>query len=155
MPESETMGHFSELCKVVNILQSCLHKSNGFGFHAQMFWVCLVYQELSHHSPYFTLTTTPFSKQGLRQRCSDFPQVTQEGGRAERFLSVSQSLPVSGCLWIIKERSDGGQDISLYFKRNIAVVVIWCCGGPRHSPEWKIGAWEWKSQVPHNLRSEK
>ena len=32
MPESETMGHFSELCKVVNILQSCSHKLNGFDF---------------------------------------------------------------------------------------------------------------------------
>lgn len=65
--ESETMGHFSELCRMVSILQFFSYKSNGFELPSgvsQVFGAPSILQELSCCSPHFILTTIGFSRQG-------------------------------------------------------------------------------------------
>lgn len=71
MSESESMSHFSELHRVIDILHFCSYKSSAFDLPSEVLSVFSAPscpQVLSHLSPHLILTPTPFSRQELRLR---------------------------------------------------------------------------------------
>lgn len=159
MSKSEAMGHFSELCRMVSILQFFSYKSNGFELPSgvsQVFGAPSILQELSHCSPHFILTTIAFSRQGPETEVKWPAPGRREGRTLSLCVTGPSSVDVSHDASKSSRKGQMGVKIP-YFEKSTDVVVIWWGEGPRDSLEWMIRAhsWEWKSQVPHNLRSEK